>query len=51
MVYCSKEKLDVQMAVFQRAKDNVGYTAYVSLLLILINCSFGFKSGDYGIVC
>jgi hypothetical protein len=31
MVYCSKEKLDEQMAVFKRLGDNIGYSAYVSI--------------------
>ncbi|KAF2458875.1 hypothetical protein BDY21DRAFT_339116 [Lineolata rhizophorae] len=31
MVFCSKTSLDKERAVFQRTKDNVGYTKYVSL--------------------
>ena len=31
MVYCSKEKLDPEMAVFQRYKADIDYTQSVSI--------------------
>ena len=31
MVFCSTEKLDDQLAVFQRCENNEGYNAYVSM--------------------
>jgi hypothetical protein len=33
LVYCSRERLDEQLAVFQRCKDDEGYRAWVSLEL------------------